>query len=349
MMIKNEWLKNLQSTIAAVLLMVVTPLTTAATQDPTKIVPLPDVMMCKRIAADADQLYIADVASVYIYDLKSFALIKKFGKMGEGPEEFKVHPSQGIGLIVKDNMLEINSQGRISLFKKDGAFIKEIKQKIQGKSYLVGDIFLSHGWVRSQKDHYFTLELYTQSFKIIKEIQRVDCPVVMNKKWLFYSQFIMPRIYKDNIYITGGKGLEIDGFNRQGDKILSINHDYEKLDVTETHKKNFLEWMKTDKQQAAIYMIFKSHFQFPEYFPGIRNFVVVDDRIYIETYKKKDGKESEFVIFTIDGKYLKTRYLPLVERNPEAPYPYTVKNGKLYQLVENIDAEGWELHITPIL
>lgn len=30
------------------------------------------------------------------------------------------------------------------------------------------------------------------------------------------------------------------------------------------------------------------------------------------------------------------------------PYPYTIRNEKLYQVVENEDSEGWELHVSEI-
>jgi hypothetical protein len=32
----------------------------------------------------------------------------------------------------------------------------------------------------------------------------------------------------------------------------------------------------------------------------------------------------------------------------KAQYPLTIKNGKLYQILENPDSEEWELHIAAI-
>jgi hypothetical protein len=40
--------------------------------------------------------------------------------------------------------------------------------------------------------------------------------------------------------------------------------------------------------------------------------------------------------------------VPLAEKDERLWYPYVIKNGKLYQLIENLDEEEWELHVTEI-
>jgi hypothetical protein len=40
------------------------------------------------IAVDQYQVYITEGTSIYIYDLENFKLKTKFGKRGEGPNEF---------------------------------------------------------------------------------------------------------------------------------------------------------------------------------------------------------------------------------------------------------------------
>jgi hypothetical protein len=66
----------------------------------------------------------------------------------------------------------------------------------------------------------------------------------------------------------------------------------------------------------------------------------------VQTFKKIDGKTG-FLIFDLDGKYLKTTFLPLVFQDIITPYLFTIDGGKLYQLAENEDEE-WELRISEI-
>jgi hypothetical protein len=73
---------------------------------------LPTVLKVNNFALDDTQLYVIENASVFIYDLKDLKMKSKFGKEGEGPQEFK-RPVQVIPL--KQSHL-VNSRGKISYF-----------------------------------------------------------------------------------------------------------------------------------------------------------------------------------------------------------------------------------------
>ena len=67
------------------------------------------------------QFYVTEEATIYIYSLADFKLKTKFGKAGEGPQEFHIIPGTN-GLVVqplKDSLL-INSMRRVSFFSKEG-------------------------------------------------------------------------------------------------------------------------------------------------------------------------------------------------------------------------------------
>jgi hypothetical protein len=74
---------------------------------------------------------------------------------------------------------------------------------------------------------------------------------------------------------------------------------------------------------------------------------VTDGKIYVHTFIEKDGKTG-FLIFDTKGKFLEKQFLNVYLKKMLEPYPFTIKNGKLYQLVENIDEEEWELFMTDI-
>lgn len=79
----------------------------------------------------------------------------------------------------------------------------------------------------------------------------------------------------------------------------------------------------------------------------MRYFLAADNKVYIRTYREVKG-ESEFFIFTIEGKLLKRVMLPVEEKDALESYPFTIKDGKFYQLVENEQTEEWELHMVDI-
>jgi hypothetical protein len=45
---------------------------------------------------------------------------------------------------------------------------------------------------------------------------------------------------------------------------------------------------------------------------------------------------------------VKKIYLPLKEKNVYQLFPFDIKDGKLYQLIENEDTEEYELFVTEI-
>jgi hypothetical protein len=85
---------------------------------PGKAVPLPGLINPESIAIDGAKAFITEKASVYIFSLKDFKLLNKFGRRGEGPAEFKATPGIALKLYVQPNYLLINSMGKISIFSK---------------------------------------------------------------------------------------------------------------------------------------------------------------------------------------------------------------------------------------
>jgi hypothetical protein len=90
----------------------------------------------------------------------------------------------------------------------------------------------------------------------------------------------------------------------------------------------------------------KQNGKFPRYFP-IQSFQVDDGKIYVQTFKLVRGK-SEFYIFDLGGNLLRKVMVPFRGSELLCAYPFTIAQGKIYQLIENDDTEEWELHINKI-
>lgn len=85
--------------------------------------PLSDLRNPEKIFVDGDRLYITEFPTVYIYSLTDFRLVKKFGRGGEGPQEFRGQ----IHLSVQPGYIMVQSTGKVSFFTTDGDFKNEFK------------------------------------------------------------------------------------------------------------------------------------------------------------------------------------------------------------------------------
>ena len=309
-----------------------------------KVATILEVLKPSTITIDNKQMYVVEKTSIYIYSLKDFKLKKKFGKDGEGPGEFKIFANV---YPQKDSLL-INSFGKLSYYTKDGILKKELKTKSGIGSLLFYPIkngFVGRGFTTKDKKFYFTVNLFDSDLNKGKELYRILSPAQQTGKINILSRSLVYQIQGDKIFITGKEGFGLDILDNTGKKLYSIaREDYKKRKFTSEDEKKFRETLKL--LYRAQYDRVKSRIFFPDYFPEIFNFFIADNKIYISTWKWENEK-IEFFIYGLKGKLLKHLFIPFVFQNALQPYPAVIKNGKLYQLIEN-DDEEWELHITDI-
>ncbi|MCP4218542.1 MAG: hypothetical protein GY765_28160, partial [bacterium] len=270
----------------------------AADQAPTtKKIPIPQLMKPTGIFVDDSRLYIVETSSISIFNKKDLMLIKKFGKAGEGPEEFKANKAAPIKLIPLTNTLAITSMGRISYFKKNGTYIRERRHNRSGNIYALGENLLISDWkVRGE-----TVAYYVSNDKLekIAELDSFMFPFSFKKK---IYRMIPPNsfpVFSDGyVFLTHGTGIEINGFNSMGKQVVSVKYTDEKIKVPEELKEVARKRIKNDLSQKMFY----NWLRFPEYFPGIKDFKVSDKHIFVRTFRKREANEAEFLIFDFKGK-----------------------------------------------
>lgn len=316
----------------------------------SEVVPLPDLLKPHQIAVDDNQLYITEKASVYIYSLDDFSLKKKFGRKGEGPQEFMISPTDGVIVDVQTDNILVNSLKKLSIYTKDGNFIKEIKivtPMISG-IYPLGNQYVGAGFKEENKIFFNTINMYDANLNKGKTIYTVKGalqvgkeidPIAATNSNLFVT-------HGDRIFITG-KDNSIHVFAGNGSKLSEIDYRYPRVSITEERKNRYINFFKMSPRFKRGWERFKHLIKFPTYFPIVRNLIAADHKLYVLTYEEEQDNRK-FYIFSFDGKLIKKTMLPLPEMNALSPYPYAVKKNKLYQVVENDDAEEWELHITEI-
>jgi hypothetical protein len=327
---------------------------TFSTVSTAKVVILGEIYRPDTLSVDKDNIYITQGAEVYIYSKFDFKLKKKFGKRGEGPGEFKTDPGYhrgGIYLNVQDDHIYVTSIGKVTIIAKDGTIKKEVKA-ITGEDFLpFKDKFVGCELIpitQQNKRADKAICLYDSEMKKVEEIARIPHSVQRGKGFMIYSGEYIFKTYQGKLFITKGQEFIIDVFDQTGRKVHSITRECKKIKITDAHKEKVLGFYKTYRNTKNAFEYIKSIIKFPEYFPLIRNIYLDQEKIYVATYNQR-GTKVEFLVFELKGKFLEHLFIDIKGEAPlSVPYLYTISNGKNYQLLENIEEEEWELHITPV-
>lgn len=313
---------------------------------PKKIAVLNELNKPETFCMDDTQYYITEGSSIFIYSLKDHKFIRKFGEMGEGPREFKSTPA-GYGLSIfpmRDNLL-INSINKLSFFSKNGEFVMELKAPT-GLYRPIGKKFVGLTF-KAGADQSMAMTINLFNAKLEKEKEIYANKFLQHGTLLFPASSLLFEISNNCIFTGGEEDFIIKIFNSNGEHLSSITREYKKCKVTEEYKNGVFEAFKRNPQTRGMVDYLKQMIKFKEYFPAIQLFVVDNDKIYIWTHRKQQEKYEMF-IFNINGKFIRQIYFPIRFIDVIQPYPYTIKNGILYQLIENEEDEVWELHASEI-
>lgn len=318
-----------------------------------KLAALPGHLVPNALAVGDDYFYITENSTIYVYRMKDFKLVKKFGKKGEGPREFKGTPI----LTVCADQLMVNSTAKVSFYTIDGTYLKEFNNIVSGQTFrLLGSRFIGRKSLSDKKgQRWTTVNIYDSSFNKVKEIYRQKSITKIGKGWHLFSRTYFKYVVCENkVFIAGDKVLVIEVYDFNGNPLPSIKRNYAPVKFTEEHAKKVLEHYRTDPGTRDEYDWWEKNIHFPDYFPAIRDIFKSDNLIYVRTYKEKDN-HHEFFIFTADGKLQGQVFLPIAASQAKLAYPYmrdsapfAVKNGKLFQLLTGDDEEECELHVSRI-
>ena len=324
--------------------------------NPKHVQTLPGIIKPDAIAVAGDRLFIVENAAVSIYSLEDFRCLNKFGKAGEGPQEFKPYPliEAAINLVIEKEFLFIGSEKKISYFSRSGDFIKE-KRMNDGMAFNwkpLGENFVAMLYKPVGNVPYFTFNCFDSSSRKVREIctrmiphYKKDNTVLWGK--LAYTAVSDFQIHNSRILVASAEDFKIQVFDQDGNLIKMIKKGYTRRKVT-TAERLLIEaaWQESPyikKNWDDLRKIIR----IPGSFPAIKRFFIADDKIYVQTYKTQRD-ETEFVVFDLEGNYIKTLFLPLAYKNIIDPYAYCISGGILYQVVENQDTENWELNIEVI-
>jgi hypothetical protein len=314
---------------------------------------LGEIVNPSRIYIDGGELFVVDFPRVYIYSLEDFSLRASFGKEGEGPGEMR-----GFGRLMFDGgEIVVEHHMRFSYFSRDGEFIKE--RKIPG-SFNRGVRKMGNKWVVSHTDQRkdkpdltdLTVNIYNDKFEREREIYRLPYYFQLNKP---INAIYLPEadrrsgirffVQGDEIFVEGEEGEtgNIYVFDKNGKKLRTLAHKYQRLEVTDAHVAAVVEHNRLKKRR--LYDILKQRGQIliPDLFPAVQYMTVANGSIYTIPYKKEGGS-YQLLRFDSKGKLIAKKPVLISAETLFSFYPFTIHKEKIFQLLENSEEE-WEIRI----
>jgi hypothetical protein len=303
------------------------------------------------------EVFILEGAVVHVFDLGSLKVLRRFGREGQGPGEVEITPWLANTLRVSAERAVIDSASKLVMYSRDGRLIGEEVRRPQftqvipwGENYAVR---LRAAGGEDDQTQYATIQFLDGKTDGLRELYRQ--PFAGQRELLdMIPDSIHVQVYGDDLYVEkGGEGFAIDVYGPSGSKIREIRLDRERERVTRADRLLYERLLKADPMmniQEENWERFKTRtrLRYPKYYPAIRDFVISDDRIYVQTFRAED-QETEYLILDLEGSLLGKVFLPRV-REPgfteqmmgTGVRMYTFAGGTFYYLVET--AEAVELH-----
>ncbi len=325
-----------------------------------KIGVLPDVFDPGGFAVVGGEMFLLEGASILVFDLSDLSVKRRFGREGQGPGELEIRPWLSNILMILDNRVVVDSFNKTVAFSLAGDLLWEKRRSEQyTQMFPVGSHFVVRKRVfeEAEKRQYSTIlrldgttgeenELYRQPFAG----QHGYVDVIPDS--------IHFQVYKDRIYVDKSpEGFVIGVFDPSGHKVKEIRKEYVPVAVTPQHKQDYERMMREDpnmQMSPQDWERFKSQtrFKFLENFPAIRDFLITDEKIYVQTFRSDNGREVHRVL-DLDGRDLGTALLPEVRKPGYTENMmgtgvrlYTIANGRFYYLAD--EEEGCALHTAEI-
>jgi len=315
---------------------------------------LPELVRPAILIVREGKAYVLESTSILIYDLKNYRLIRKFGQAGEGPGEFKVNPTGGkpMSMTLYHDQILVNSLAKMSYFDLEGNFLREQRVTADALLFPIGEKFIAIGPVFTEPGkEYLGFSLMDKDEQNKKVLYRSELNLGNIRELVLpMITFTYNPVYRDRIYInTSISEFLIDVFDAGGKKLYSIRKDYDPIPTSKNYLQECLDWFRVSPRFKREFELVKQILRARDHFPPIRDLQVVENNIHVLTYGRQ-GDLWECIRMDLQGKELGRTFIPLDKYIPFTFYPvlYSVYQGKVYTLVENIEEECWELKETEL-
>lgn len=318
-----------------------------------KLAVLPELDRPGIIRIMGNEIFVLDEVRVKVYSLKDFRLLRVFGKKGGGPGELMPNDEIPLQMQTVNGQVFLNSQTKFIHYSPSGKMLKEKATGFMcmqiiplGTGYAISKVQFS-----KTGEIFFRVIHYDNELNELKTIYQTTPTRTLRSsgKLVVPSNFLYMAIDDSGhrLYMFSGRQdhFSIPVFDLEGTPLSPVKQEYTPPRWTEEFKKKVLDWFKLQPRFRSVASLVKQVIEFPESLPCIRNILMDDSKLYVQTYRKRNEK-SEFFVFGPKGSLVKTVYLPdhsryRIKMNPDITF--TIHGGKYYYLRENSEQEHWEL------
>ncbi len=316
-------------------------------------IPLTDLGRPVALDVDEHNLYIIENSRIHIHALADFKRIATFGAKGQGPGEFLTLGHVPITLDASSDELIVGSIRKVSYFDKSGRFLREARgHSLALRLALLdrspaGDRFLGWSQTTHQNETYNTIVIFDHEVNAVRELYREKDPFQGQGK----GYDMLPKVFsfcthQDKILLPGPDDASIDIFDKAMVPLARIRVDQKPDEVSDTFKQQMIKFLKTSPETKNTFPLLVP-LRFPSVFPVISDFFADQGLVYVMTWRRTDGK-NEFYIYDLTGKFMQRKMIPIRYETDLQAYPTLIRNGKIYQLVENESAQEWELTVADL-
>lgn len=314
------------------------------------------------------RLFIMDMEKMHVFSLHPLEHKKTFGRKGEGPGEYPVLSGTSNRIRAYPDFLLHEALNKILLFDHEGRFLREQKKPPLIKNiHPVGDKFVGRRIYQLQDGTTAcsAIQIYDRNLKIEKEIARqeffqqgagAELTFDMGYDMLIFD------VAGEHIFVeTSRKGPFIEVFDKSGSKLYRITIPWKKIPIAARDRKELLNYLIQDSRMQQIMKINRItwetlsrdfRFQYPEYYPAIRDMFIDSGRIFVKTWHRDQQGRDQHFILDLKGNMIKEIFLspviPFTVRSIGSGKLETIHRDKMYYLTENEEGE-WSLRIKEIM
>jgi hypothetical protein len=338
-------MKRLMPIICVTLL---TALLSAAAEQSTKTVVLPDLIRPRYVNVDNQRFYIV-VSNMKITGYSIDSLKKTFEiktRKGKGPGEYVNVPM----VVPHGEHIIIKTTNKIVYYSKKGKYLHEKKLKMTGVIEPLGEgyLFWYFAFSKEERSHFTLIEIQDSNQRRIKKIYKYKAPKMNyispggshRGKFDLLREKLSTVVYKNHIYIADpSRGFFITVIDDKGRVIQEISKNYPRIKITDKDRERLIEkarYVNGYSEQTWKWIRQVNDLHCPEFFHDFEKVTVADDMIYVKTFKTQENKR-EFIILDLKGNEIKRVYLEQADM-------WVIRGGRYYFLSFSDEDEEWSLN-----